>query len=180
MTEVKSVCRVPWGTVLILTGLWLVVVNQLRIEWTINSNYNFGWIVPLLCFYLFLERWKSRPACSVPGRTIWPKAALGLLGVAYLFIRLIQEANPGWRLVSWAIALDAIGVTICVLWLMGGWPVVKHFAFPVLFFLVSVPWPSALENSFIQGMTRADTTLAVETLSWCGLPALQRGNVIEI
>jgi exosortase len=180
MTEAKFVRHLPWARLLILGALWLVVINQLRIEWTINPQYNFGWSVPVLCLYLLWERWKSRPEIESPYRTKWLKWMIGCLAFAFLFIRLIQEANPGWRLVSWAITLDVLGMTMCLLWLSWGWPVVRHFSFPIWLVLVAVPWPSVLENGFIQSMTRADTALAVEALSWFGLPALQRGNVIEI
>src|SRR6185295_10711056 len=51
-----------WPTLVVLGALWLLVVNQLRLEWSINPQYAYGWTVPLLALYLGLERWKYRPA----------------------------------------------------------------------------------------------------------------------
>ena len=46
------------------------------------------------------------------------------------------------------------------------WPAglrwVRHFAFPILFFFVAVPWPTSLEQMVIQGLMRADALINVE------------------
>jgi glycosyltransferase involved in cell wall biosynthesis len=52
-----------WWAVLALA--WFSAINQLRIEWTTNPQYNFGWSVPFLCLYLCLERLR-RPTPSAP------------------------------------------------------------------------------------------------------------------
>src|SRR6266487_4618351 len=88
MTETKFARHLPWATLLLLGALWLVVINQLRIEWTINPQYNFGWSVPVLCLYLLWERWKRRPEIVAPCRTNWPKWFIGCLVFGFLFIRL--------------------------------------------------------------------------------------------
>jgi exosortase/archaeosortase family protein len=57
---------------------------------------------------------------------------------------------------------------------------VRRLAFPVLFFLVAVPWPTFLEQPVIQGLMRAVTSINVFGLNLAGVPAVQLGNVIEI
>jgi hypothetical protein len=54
------------------------------------------------------------------------------------------------------------------------------FAFPLLFFLVVVPWPTVIEAPLIQALTQANATCAIELLNLFGVPALQHGNLIEI
>ena len=211
---------------------------------------------------------------------------LGCLAVAWLPTRLIQEANPESRLISWALALEVVGLTLLVL---RGWeqragsgeqatpgpriagqqdagpegrvgttgelvrgqgsgvrgqtsefseamdhgttdhqttrrkdlpllgeragvredqPIsvagirsqksvgyarisgfgflsdfgfrIPDFVFPLLFFLVAVPWPTLIEGPLIQFLTRANAAATVEIVTAIGLPALQRGNVIEV
>ena len=34
---------------------WFVLINHLRIEWTLNPQYTYGWAVPFLCAYLIWE-----------------------------------------------------------------------------------------------------------------------------
>ena len=56
----------------------------------------------------------------------------------------------------------------------------RHFAFPILFFFVAVPWPTNLEQFVIQGLMRIDALINVEILNAIGIPAVQLGNVIEV
>src|SRR6185369_2405787 len=122
-------------------------------------------------------------------------------GLLYAVTRVLHEANPIWRLTSWALALEVIALTLLALkmgdgrWKMVGRPAeagtpnsqlptsnfqLRALAFPVLFFLVAVPWPSGLEDGLVQFLTRLNTNCTVEVLGVFGIPALQRGNVIEI
>src|SRR5205085_11724477 len=95
-------------------------------------------------------------------------------------IRLIQEANPDWRLLSWAMAICAVVICGAGIYFTGGANWLRHFAFPILFFLVAVPWPTSLEQIVIQGLMRIDALINVEFLTAIGIPAVQMGNVIEV
>jgi len=87
--------------------LWLEVINHLRNEWSLNAQYSYGWAVPLLAAFIFWRRWSQRPAPEPPSSRALP-ITLILLCALFLFpIRLIAEANPDWRLVSWAFAVTA-------------------------------------------------------------------------
>jgi len=233
--------------------LWLVLINQLRVEWTVNPQYNYGWAVPLLCAYLGYRRWKmgagrggrgmgdgrwkmedgslagvgSTPVSHLRSPISEPAIfylLFALLALLYAPTRLIQEANPEWRLVSWALALEVVGLTLVFLAAgvqspkskvqslegqrvrpaaemgdgrrkMGdGSGAVEHgssifrlpssifraLAFPLLFFLVAVPWPTFLEHPTVEWLTRANVGVVIELLNGLGIPALQQGNVIEI
>ena len=107
------------------------------------------------------------------------------LALAWLPLRLVQEANPEWRLVSWAMALTVITLTLFILsTTQSRSPVVpwshRPAVFPLLFFLVAVPWPTVIEAPLIQALTQANATCAIELLNLFGVPALQHGNLIEI
>ena len=73
-----------------------------------------------------------------------------------------------------------VGISLCAVYFAGGLAWLRHFAFPVAFFLVAVPWPVPLEQSLIQWLMRSVTTICVEALSWVAVPAIQKGNLIEI
>ena len=103
-----------------------------------------------------------------------------LLALLYAPVRLVEQANPDWRLVSWTLALDVVGLTLLLIYLVGGGLWLKRLAFPVGFFLVAVPWPTSVEWPVIQGLTRADAGTTVELMGWLGIPALPHGNVIEV
>jgi exosortase len=77
-------------------------------------------------------------------------------------------------------ALVAVVLTLCALYLAGGATWSRHFAFPVLFFLVAVPWPVQLEQLVVQWLMRADTAITIQILNVIGTLALRHGNVIEL
>ena len=308
--------------------LWFELINQLRVEWSVNPQYSYGWAVPFLCAYLLYERLRilksapppSRPAAhrsrttensppaptdhrspitdhssshpstlnqklstsAAPSSVLSPPSsvianattdhcslitdnssplpsavpisasqrfsvsafknvsafqhfsvfAFVLLAFLYAPTRLVQEANPEWRLVSWALALEVIGLTLIFLRLAACFslyasigervqgevsnspisstlnpqpstssptvhrsPITDHssslvsafqhfsvstFLFPLLFFLVAVPWPTIIEGPLVQGLTRANAAITIELLGFFGVPAMQHGNVIEI
>ena len=114
---------------------------------------------------------------SVRGLTI----SLAVLAAAILLpARLVAVANPDWRLLSWTMSLAAVVLTLCALHLAGGAPWSRHFAFPVLFFLVAVPWPVQFEQLVVQSLMRADTAITLQILNLIGTLAVQHGNVIEL
>jgi exosortase len=160
--------------------LWLEVIVQLQSEWSLNPQYGYGWTVPFLAGWLFYQRWLRRPAAAAGshrGLTI----GVALLAAAVLLpARMVAVANPDWRLISWTMSLGAVIVTLCALHLAGGSRWLRHFAFPVLFFLVAVPWPVQLEQLVVQSLMRADTAITIQILNLIGTLAVEHGNVIEL
>ena len=177
----RSARKTSWFIVLVVFGLiWFELINQLKAEWWLNPQYNYGLIVPLLVLYLFWKRWRNRPSPAVPATTAAP-IALILLGAALFFpIRFVAEANPDWRLLSWGLALVVVTISLSFVYLGGGRVWLRHFAFPILFFLVAVPWPVRIEQIVIQDLMRIVTAINVTFLQLAGVPALQHGNVIEV
>jgi len=169
-----------WSLGAIGGALWFLLVRQLQVEWSLNPQYSYGWSVPFLMLYLLWGRWQTRPA---PEPARGSRAALviaGLLMLSLLPLRLVQEANPEWRLLSWAFALQTVGFTLTAVWFAAGSRFAKHFAVPVLFFLVAVPWPVPFENAVVQGLMRITASCTTEALRACGIEAAQRGNLIQL
>jgi exosortase len=160
--------------------LWFALLRQLSVEWTVNSQYTYGWAVPVMCLVLGYWRWLDRPAPEPSSLGLG--FGLGALGLAvFLFpTRIVQEANPDWRLVSWLCAVEVVGLTLVAVRAAGGPRALVHFTFPIGFILVAVPWPTLLEQPAIQALTRANAALTVEVLGQFGVPALQHGSLIEV
>ncbi len=172
--------RVDWLALSAFGLLWLLIVARMRIEWSINPQYGYGWTVPFLAAFVFWRRLQTAPS-PAGRRTTWLPTFL-LLSAALLLIpvRLVQESNPDWRVLSWTMALCGVAISFAGLYLAGGLRWTRHFAFPVLFFLVAVPWPTKFEQFVIQGLMRAVALINVEVLNAIGISAVQMGNVIEV
>jgi exosortase len=161
--------------------LWFWLFVHLSWEWALNSQYNYGWAVPFLGALILYLRWQRRPPPGLHGRALG-MARLGMLSVLLLLlpIRIIEEANPDWRLLGWVLALCVIDFSLLSVFRAGGASWLKHFAFPILFPFAAVPWPVQFENLVVQSMMRAVAYVAVEIAGWFGVGAYQMGNVIQL
>jgi len=66
------------------------------------------------------------------------------------------------------------------IWSLGGIPWLRHFAFPVAFILVAVPWVTPIEAPIVQGLMRLVAAVATEALTLCGIPAQLEGSLIRV
>jgi exosortase len=180
-TSAPTAKNPSWLIVLVVFGLiWFELVNQLKTEWWLNPQYNYGLIVPLLALYLFWKRWRNRPSPEARPTTTVSFALILFCAALFFPIRFVAEANPDWRLLSWALAVAVVTISLSFVYLSGGRAWLRHFAFPILFFLVAVPWPVRIEQIVIQDLMRIVTAINVTFLQLAGVPALQHGNVIEV
>jgi exosortase len=167
-------------------ALWFVLCRQLSGEWLVNEQYNYGWFVPFFALYLFWLRWQDRPQPEVrswkaEGRSRLISAFIGISALFLLLpVRLFEIASPEWRPLSWIHTASVATLTLLYLWCIGGKPWVRHFAFPVAFFFVAVPWPTAVEVPIIQGLMRMVADVAAETAMLLGIPAQVEGNLIRV
>jgi len=112
----------------------------------------------------------------LPGQ-IW------LVGVGALLLlpgRIIFEVNADWPLVAWTYTAIVVGLTLQALFLTGGWHWVRHFAFPTAFIFVALAWPFRIERAVTQSFMQVAAGITVEMLGVFGIPAVQRGNLIEV
>ncbi|MFM2081595.1 MAG: hypothetical protein RL380_286 [Verrucomicrobiota bacterium] len=180
MNFLPKTLREHWPVWLVLGLLWAVVLRQFGPHWTIYPQYNYGWGVPFLCAFLLWERWPGRPEPELARRKMFPWLVTLVALAVLLPARLIQEANTTWRVTSWAMAFAVTGVSLSAVYLAGGRNWLRHFGFPILFFLVAVPWPGGVEQLVIQKLTGWNAATTVELVTLQGIAAVQQGNAIEV
>ena len=168
-----------WLTAGVLLLLWAYAVYRLGPSWYSNQDYAYGWFVPLLCLALFWERWKHRPAREPVEASTGPVIVWAVLALTLLPTCLLLEVIPYSRFPAWPFAGAIIGVTFCALYLVGGRSWVHHFAFPLLFFLIAVPWPSRFEGPLIDRMSHLNAALSTWAANLLGTPAIRSGVVIQ-
>ena len=187
-----------------LAYLWFQLINNLRLEWTTDPQYGYGLLVPFLCLGLLVRRWHAMRSTEAGGprseiggqgshfncsafqlssflRRPWSAVLLSaLLAFLYLPTRLIEAATPEWRPIQWLLGIEAIGLTLCAIYMGLGRSWLRQLAFPICFFFVAIPWPSPVENPIIQNLTQGSAAIVIELLGWVGVPAMAHGNVIEV
>jgi exosortase len=163
-----------------LFALWFVCCRYLSAEWSFNEQYNYGWFVPFFAAYLFWERWRDRPDASRPATKI---ALYGLIITAaalLLPLRVFEIGSGDWRPLGWIHAAAVVAITLSLLYLTGGKSWLRHFSFPVLFFLVAVPWITPIETPIVQGFMRLIAAASAEALALFGLPVQVQGNLLRL
>lgn len=187
-----------------LGALWLILCRHLSGEWSSNEQYSYGWFVPFFAAYLFWLRWEDRPAES---RNVErptsnaerraragsnnsairnPRSAFLLSTFVFLLffllfpIRLFEIGIPDWRPLGWVHATVVVSLTLWFLWLAGGRPWLRHFAFPVAFIFAAVPWLTYLEGGTTNHLMAIVAGIASETLALFGIPAQLEGNLIRV
>ena len=170
-----------WPAVAFAFG-WFLVLRANWWEWSLNPQYSYGVLVPILSLLLLGRRWADRPSPARPGRRGQMGASIVLLaaGLVLAALQPIQLSNADWRMVPALASGAGVTMTLALIFLIGGLPWLKHFAFPVLFFLVAVPWPRPQENAIMSWLMLRNSALIVEALQWMGYAAEQRGNLIAI
>lgn len=176
-----ALSALPWLSWACLLMAGVLILQPLAYTWNRNPNYSFGWGIPLVCLFLFYERWSSCPTpkiLKVKGTLL---AGLMAGGALLLFcFRLVAETDYDWRPVLWGLACLYLVTVFGWLGLCGGVPWIRHFAFPVGFLLLSVPWFFGLEQAVIQVLTRMNTLLAAISLEAGGVDVVVAGNVLHL
>ncbi len=127
------------------------------------------------------RRQKFRSSEVQKSEVVWLQRFIALAALLLLLpVRLFEIANPEWRLLAWIHALAVVTLTLLLLWWAGGKAWLRHFAFPVAFIFIAVPWPTALETPVIQGLMRIVARVAAETAMLLGTPAQVEGNLIRV
>jgi len=158
----------------------ILVFHPVSVTWDNNPNYSFGWLIPFVALFLFSERWPSRPPRAASAERFRFAFPIVFLGLVFFFLRLAAETDPDWRPGLWL----GVGIYVAALfgwlWIYGGRPWVRHFAFPVCFLFLGLPWLFQIEFPLVQGLMRFNTVLVAGTLHLLDISAEAAGNIIRL
>jgi exosortase len=162
---------------LLILGWW---VGDLQLHWRALPEFQHGWLVVPLALFLAWERWPGRPA-EVTSSALWGPLFLAMAMFPMVAIaELYQYAVAPSVASSFGLSVGCAGFLVAILWLVDGWPVARHFLFPILFLFVAVPIPKIVWNPVVFGLQGLIAVLNVETLNLIGVPAIRSGNLIVL
>jgi hypothetical protein len=160
-----------------------MLVLQLSITWETNEQYAHGFLVPILCFYLLLKLQPPSPpeeikSSFLQGKTWW---LFGIPCLALLpLIWLVRGANTDWRLLNFVLFGIVFTLTLIPFYDQGGWKKIKTLLFPLLFFIVAIPWPLATDLQLTQWFQERVSSIIVDILLLLEHEASLQGTVIDV
>jgi len=162
---------------------WSILIWQLGTIWEINEQYSHGFIVPFLMAYLLIKVPKNDIPADPINDSLGRKSLIliGFLSVVSLLpIWIIRGANPDWRLLNVIFFLIVLLFTISCLIKHGGWKILKHYLFPLHFFIVAIPWPLATDLKLTQWLQTKVSETIVDCLLLMGHKAQLKGTIIDV
>jgi exosortase len=170
------------SALLLLAPSWLAMgwlVSKAQWFWNNRPDLQFGWVVLLLCGYLFFEAWQTRPQLQGQLRASAIIVGAGALGALFM-IQIYQVAFGTNAASMMALALGLLGVVTANLLFLFGWAGPRHFGFAFAFILIAMPLPSIIYNPLVGGLQSKVATVNVEVLNLIGIPARQVGSLIHL
>jgi exosortase len=155
------------------------IVSRAQWFWRNNPDLQFGWVVVLLCAYLFWEAWEKRPA---PNWRLRPWAVgLFLAGLGLMFLVQIYQAVMGSSApTTLGLALGGMLVVAGNLGVVFGGAGVRHFGMAFGFLLIAMPVPSGIQGPIVGTLQNKVAWFNTEVLNLLGIPATQVGSLIHL
>ena len=155
------------------------IVSRAQWFWRNNPDLQFGWVVVLLCAYLFWEAWEKRPA---PNWRLRPWAVgLFLAGLGLMFLVQIYQAVMGSSApTTLGLALGGMLVVAGNLGVVFGGAGVRHFGMAFGFLLIAMPVPSGIQGPIVGTLQSKVAWFNTEVLNLLGIPATQVGSLIHL
>ena len=180
---VKQKMRAILG-ILSLLCVWSLLLYQLASVWETNDQYAHGFLVPFLCLFLII---KVQPEEDNSNRFYHSQKNLlcYVIGIPLLIslfpLWLIREANSDWRLVNLVLYGSVLFLSLLFLsFIQNRNYDLKKFLFPLLFFIVAIPWPLATDLKLTQWLQEKVSTMIVDCLLLLEHEAVLEGTVIDV
>lgn len=167
--------RVPWVEVAWFLALLIIVyfpiLQQLVRQWATDEDVGHGFFVPLVAGYIAWGRRSELAALE------WKPAWWGMIILFWgLAQSLVGTLGAELFLQRSAVLITLVGLLL----VMGGTPVVKTLAFPLLLLPFMIPIPAVIYNQITFPLQLFASRVAETMLNLIGIPVLREGNVLEL
>jgi exosortase/archaeosortase family protein len=100
--------------------------------------------------------------------------------ISLLPIWVVRGANPDWRLLNVIFYVAVLSLTLACIYDDGGWKKLKTYLFPLLFFIVAIPWPLATDLKLTQWLQAKVSATIVDCLLLMEHKAQLSGTIIDV
>lgn len=151
--------------------LFFSALRELLLDWSIDPNYNYGFLIPMISAYLMWQK-RKKLQCLIFQPTCGKGIAL-LCCSMLLFV--IANAGAEWFLARVAMLLCIIGLVVY----FGGVALFRELWFPLTYLAFMIPLPYVLYYRLTFPLQQLASFSAFQTMQWFGIPGLREGNVLH-
>ena len=167
--------QIPWKPLLWLSVLLCVaygpVLYYMITEWIIYEDMGHGLFVLPVALYVV---WNERD--QIFNRPVSP-SWWGMLLLAWGFLQVVIGTLGADFFIARTSFLIAI---VGLIWLFGGWRMVKQLRFPLFLLLFMIRIPTFIYSQITLPLQLFASQVATLSLSMLGIPVLREGNVLEL
>jgi exosortase len=174
-TQAAAVRSVPWvafaWSAVLMVVVYFPVLRHLVGVWSHNDDMGHGFFVPLVAGYLVWQRRATLMAMDL--KPAWWGIVIVLLGVAESYVGTLGAEQ---FLQASAVLVTLVGVLL----VLGGVPLVKELAFPLLLLPFMIPLPALIYNKITFPLQLFASWVAENVLNLIDIPTLRDGNVLRL
>jgi len=161
------------GVVLTLAVLYIFkdTLVRLVLQLAESDDYSWGLLFPLVAAYIVYKKWPQ--VRTLFGRPAWP----GLLIMAGGLL-LYVAAELAAELYTTRLAFNV--VLAGMVFLLGGWKLLRLLAFPLLLLVLMIPLPQLITQKLTLPLQLISSRLAADMFYILGVPVFLQGNVIDL
>jgi exosortase len=140
-------------------------------QWSTDEDMSHGFAVPLVIAWILWRerhRWGKLPLQP----SVW---GCGLLAAA-AGLHFASAVGAGLFAASLAFLISAIGVILC----LGGWALLRAFAFPLLLSVFMLPKLAIVYNQATLPLQLMASRLAAFMLTVAGIGVIREGNILDV
>lgn len=165
-----SWAALAWFSALLIAA-YFPVLTRLVGQWSNDENVSHGFFVPLVALYIAWQRRDS--ILAIERKPAWWGLAIMAWGALQGYVGMLG-AELFLQRTSFLITL--VGLLVVV----GGTPLVRVLAFPLLLLPFMIPIPAIVFNQITFPLQLFASQVAETVLGWIGIPVLRDGNILEL
>ena len=140
-------------------------------RWRVQEEYSYGFLIPVIVAWLL---WSRRQAIVESlGQPSWIGPSLILIAGA---LHVVGRLSALFFLSQFGFVLIVLGIVLSI----GGRPLLKVVAIPVLFLILAIPMPYVIDSSLSWRLQIVSSQLGVFFIRLAQIPVFLQGNVIDL
>jgi exosortase len=166
---------VPWTAFIWFAALLIIgsfpILKYLVQQWATDEDVGHGFFVPVVAAWIAWQRRDQILAMDL--KPAWWGLGVMAWGAAQGFIGMI---GAELFLQRTSVLILLVGMLLVI----GGTPLVRVLAFPLLLLPFMIPIPTVVYNSITFPLQLFASRVAEGALDWLGYPVLRDGNILEL